>query len=413
MFPQSVDSFMFAPLFEKTAMKPTIKLLFRSILLASALLLTAPYIAQADDAHNAETHSNEAVTNETAEHVTTAHETAAHEGHTQHAAKFDAASMIMDHILDAHDWHLWGEHHSAVSIPLPVILYTDKGLDVFMSSAFHHGESTVEGNYTYKLDGHHIVVVGADGQIDEAATAKIWDFSVTKNVASLLISVALLLGIFLPVAKKYQANPSAAPSGLQSLLEPIILFIKDNIAIPNIGKKNYERYMPFLLTVFFFILINNLLGLVPFFPGGANLTGNISIPMTLAAIVLIIVIVTANKHYWGHILAMPGVPKPILLILTPIEILGFFIRPFVLMMRLFANITAGHIVILSFISLIFIFGEMSPFAGGGISIFSIALVVFMSLLELLVAFLQAYVFTLLSSIYFGSAIEEAHHDEHH
>lgn len=336
--------------------------------------------------------------------------------HNEHGAeqKFDAGKMIMEHILDAHDWHLWGEHHSAVSIPLPIILYTDKGLDVFMSSAFHHGEATVAGKYNYKLDHTHIVAVNEAGLVDEEATAKIKDFSITKNVAAMFISIFLLLTIFLPIAKKYSTNPNTAPSGLQSLLEPIILFIKDNVAIPNIGEKKYEKYMPFLLTVFFFILINNLMGLIPFFPGGANLTGNISVTFTLAAIVLIIVIVTSNKHYWQHILAMPGVPKPVLLILTPIEILGFVIRPFVLMMRLFANITAGHIVILSFISLIFIFGAMSAAAGYGISIFSMLLVVFMSVLELLVAFLQAYVFTLLSAIYFGSAIEEGHHEgEHH
>lgn len=337
--------------------------------------------------------------------------------HDEHKTeRFDAGKMIMEHILDAHDWHLWGEHRSAVSIPLPVILYTDKGLDVFMSSAFHHGEATVTGKSgnMYRLEERHIVAVNADGTVNEETTHSIKDFSITKNVAALLISIVLLLFIFLPIAKKYKQNPNVAPSGLQSLLEPIILFIQENIAIPNIGKKKYEKYMPFLLTVFFFILINNLLGLVPFFPGGANLTGNIAVPMTLAAIVLIIVIVTANKHYWMHILAMPGVPKPVLIILTPIEILGFIIRPFVLMMRLFANITAGHIVILSFIALIFIFGEMSAVAGYGVSVFSVLLVVLMSVLELLVAFLQAYVFTLLSAIYFGSAVEEGHHEgEHH
>jgi len=345
-------------------------------------------------------------------HATTA-ETHTEDASKAHEEKFDAGKMIMEHILDAHDWHLWGDHKNPVSIPLPIILYTDKGLDVFMSSAFHHGEATVNGKYDYKLNHGHIEVVNGAGEKDEAATAAIKDFSITKNVAALFISIILLLFIFLPIAKKYKANPNSAPSGLQSLLEPIILFIQDNVAIPNIGKKKYEKYMPFLLTVFFFILINNLMGLIPFFPGGANLTGNISVTLTLSAIVLIIVIVTSNKHYWQHILAMPGVPKPVLLILTPIEILGFVIRPFVLMMRLFANITAGHIVILSFISLIFIFGSMSAAAGYGVSIFSMLLVVFMSLLELLVAFLQAYVFTLLSAIYFGSAIEEGHHEEHH
>ncbi len=341
----------------------------------------------------------------------------AHEGAETHAVttehheeKFDAGKMIMEHILDAHDWHLWG--HTA--IPLPVILYTDKGLDVFMSSAFEHGHATVQGkHYNYQLHEGHVIAVDAEGNEDAAATHNIKDFSITKNVAALFISIIIMLLVFLPIAARYKENANRAPSGMQSLIEPIILFIQDNIAIPNIGKKKYEKYMPFLLTVFFFILTNNLMGLIPLAPGGANVTGNISVTFTLAAIVIIIVIVTSNKHYWQHILAMPGVPKPVLLILTPIEILGFVIRPFVLMMRLFANITAGHIVILSFISLIFIFGAMSATAGYGISIFSMLLVVFMSLLELLVAFLQAYVFTLLSAIYFGSAIEEGHHEEHH
>lgn len=343
-----------------------------------------------------------------AEHTEETHGSAVAAEHKEEP--FNAGKMIMEHILDAHDWHLWGH----TSIPLPVILYTDKGLDIFMSSKFEHGHATVIGkHYNYQLHEGHVIAVDAEGKEDEVATHNIKDFSITKNVAALYISIIIMLLVFLPVAKKYKANAKSAPSGLQSLLEPIILFIQDNIAIPNIGKKNYAKYMPFLLTVFFFILTNNLMGLIPLAPGGANVTGNISVTLTLAAIVLIIVIVTSNKHYWKHILAMPGVPTPVLFILTPIEILGFVIRPFVLMMRLFANITAGHIVILSFISLIFIFGAMSAVAGYGISIFSMLLVVFMGMLELLVAFLQAYVFTLLSAIYFGSAIEEGHHEEHH
>lgn len=332
-------------------------------------------------------------------------EAAAGEDH----GKFDAGKMILEHIMDAHDWHLWGDHHHPVSIPLPIILKTDKGWDMFMSSAFHHGTQTVKGHYIYTLNNNHIQIVDASGNIDTVATSRLWDLSITKNAASILISVVILLFIFIPIARRYSADPNRAPKGLQSLLEPIIYFIRENIAIPNIGEKKHARYMPFLLTVFFFILINNLMGLIPFFPGGANVTGNISIPFTLAGIVLVVILLTANKHFWHHMLAMPGVPAWVLVILTPIEILGFFIRPFVLMMRLFANITAGHIVILSFISMIFIFGAGSKVAGYGISVFSMSLVVFMSVLELLVAFLQAYVFTLLTAIYFGSAVEEPHH----
>ena len=236
--------------------------------------------------------------------------------------------------------------------------------------------------------------------------------SITKNVASLLVVIALMLIVFISIARRYSRNKNSAPKGLQSWLEPIIIFIRDEIAISSIGKKRYAKYMPFLLTVFFFILISNLMGLIPLAPGGANLTGNIAVAMSLALITFIITLISANKNYWRHVFAMPGVPVWVLFLLTPIEILGVFLRPFVLMIRLFANIMAGHIIILSFFSLIFIFGEMNPWVGMSVSVVSIAFTVFMSMLELLVAFLQAYVFTLLSAIYFGAAVEEHHEHEH-
>lgn len=349
------------------------------------------------------------------EEVETTHEEHAVEGQhaaTEHEAegKFDAGKMILEHIGDSHDWHLFGEGHSSVSIPLPVILYTDKGIDVFSSSNFHHGHEPYQGKYTYKLASPSSIVVLKDGteEVDEEATAKIYDLSITKNVATLFVVAALLLIVFLSVSAAYTRNPNKAPSGLQSFIEPIIMFIRDDVAKPSIGKK-YAKFMPYLLTVFFFILFANLLGLVPFAPGGANLTGNIAVTMVLAVITFIITSINGTWHYWGHIIAMPGVPKPILIILTPIEILGLVLRPFVLMIRLFANITAGHIIALSFFALIFIFGEMHFAAGYGVSIMSIAFAVFMGLMEVLVAFLQAYVFTLLSAIYFGAAVEEAHH----
>jgi F-type H+-transporting ATPase subunit a len=326
---------------------------------------------------------------------------------------FNAGEVITHHISDSHDWHLWGEGcEESVSIPLPVILHTDKGMEFFMSSRFHHGCSLAEGkHYTYKLDEHnHIIPVDADGNKIEGAS--VTDFSITKNVASIMISMLFLVWIFSSVAKGYARRPGQSPKGLQSFMEPIILFVRDNIAIPNIGPKKYEKFMPYLLTAFFFIWFNNLLGLVPIFPGGANVTGNISVTLVLAGITFILIMVNSNKHYWHHVLAMPGVPKWVLVILTPIEILGVIIRPFVLMMRLFANITAGHIVILAFVSLIFIFSKNgeAPAAGYGVAPFSILFVVFMSVLELLVAALQAYVFTLLSAIYIGAALEEGHHD---
>lgn len=326
-----------------------------------------------------------------------------------HAKKFDAGKMIMEHIADAHDWHIAGH----LSIPLPVILYTDKGWDVFSSSKFEHGHATVEGNYKYQLHENAIVVVNEEGAVNEEATGKIWDLSLTKNVASLLFSIALMLIIFISVANAYKKNPNSAPKGLQSFIEPIIIFVRDDIAKASIGEKKYEKFMPFLLTVFFFIWINNLLGLIPIAPGGANVTGNIAITLTLATITFIITLVNGNGHYWRHIFAMPGVPAWVLVLLTPIEILGVFLRPFVLMIRLFANMAAGHIIALSFFSLIFIFAEMNVVAGFGFSIFSTLFTVFMMALELLVAFLQAYVFTLLSAIYFGAAVEEGHHDDTH
>ncbi len=342
------------------------------------------------------------------------HNTVAANGEEKHGKEhtesgFDAGKMILEHVADSHDWHLWGH----TSIPLPVILKTDKGFDMFSSSKFEHGHATVHGKYNYRLEEGSIVIVDELTQtIDEEATAKITDLSITKNVAAMLISMILMLWIFLSVAKAYKRNQGKAPKGLQSFIEPLIMFVRDDVAKPSIGKK-YERFMPFLLTVFFFILINNYMGLIPIFPGGVNLTGSISIAMVLAGFTLLITFIIANKHYWHHVFAMPGVPIPVLIILTPIEILGLFLRPFVLMIRLFANITAGHIIALAFFSLIFIFGEMNTGLGFGVSIFSLVFTVFMGALELLVAFLQAYVFTLLSAIYFGAAVDEGHDVHNH
>ena len=321
--------------------------------------------------------------------------------------KFQPGDMIMHHILDAHDWHILDWKGHAVSIPLPIILlHEGKGLKVFSSSKFDHGHSIYQG---YKLvygKTTSIHFVNEDGTNNDEETAKIWDFSITKNVFSLIFSILLLLSVFITISKRYSKNKNKAPSGIQSLLEPIVIFVRDDIAKSAIGEKEYKKYLPFLLTVFFFIFLNNLLGLIPFFPGGANLTGNIAVPMVLAAMVFIITTLSGKKYYWKHIFAMPGVPKPVLLILTPIEIFGVLLKPLVLMIRLFANITAGHIIILSFFSMIFIFGEMSPVAGYGVSVFSGLFVLFMMTLELLVAFLQAYVFTLLAAMYFGMAVEE-------
>lgn len=340
-------------------------------------------------------------------------ETPSHEeNHGAHSEKFNAGKMILEHVADNHQWHMWGH----TSIPLPVILKTDKGFEVFSSSRFgHEAELSYTGKYyTYALKEGSVVVLDEEvGGINEEATANVMDFSITKNVASMFITMIIMLWIFLSVAKAYKRNPGKAPKGLQSFVEPLIMFVRDDVAKPSIGEKRYERFMPFLLTVFFFVMISNYMGLIPFFPGGVNLTGSISIAMVLAGFTLVITFFVANKHYWQHVFAMPGVPIPVLIILTPIEILGLFLRPFVLMIRLFANITAGHIIALAFFSLIFIFGEMNTGLGFGVSIFSLVFTVFMGFLELLVAFLQAYVFTLLSAIYFGSAIDEGHDVHNH
>jgi F-type H+-transporting ATPase subunit a len=319
--------------------------------------------------------------------------------------KFDVAKTILDHIKDDHSWHLWGH----TSISLPVILYSDKGLEMFSSHNLvdeHHEPAAYQGNYLYKTFEGKIKVVNADGSIDEAATKNVWDFSITKNVASLFLTVFILLLVFLTVAKAYKkTGVISAPKGLQSFMEPIILFVRDEIAKPNIGK-HYANYMPFLLTIFFLIWINNMLGLVPLFPGGANVSGNIAFTMTLAVFTFILVNINGNKNYWQHIFWMPGMHWSMKLFLAPIELLGVFTKPISLMIRLFANITAGHILVLSLICLIFIF--KSIFA----SAIAVPFAVFINMIELLVAFLQAFIFTMLAAMYIGMATEEHHHEEH-
>lgn len=311
---------------------------------------------------------------------------------------FDPTETIMEHISDAHDWHVVGHF----SIPLPVILYTDKGFEFFLSSQFHHGEHDYKGkHYTYRLvDKKKIQVVDASGQIDAEASKNVWDFSITKNVASIFLSVIVLVLLFSSVARAYKKRAGKAPKGFQSFVEPVILFVRDDIAKPNIGHK-YAKFMPLLLTIFFFILFNNLLGLIPIFPGAANVTGNIATTFVLALIVLVVVNINGNKYYWKHILK-PDVPWWLYPIMIPVELVGVISKPFALMIRLFANITAGHIIILSLISLIFVFNTLA------VAPVSLAFVLFMNVLELLVAFLQAFIFTLLTALFIGMAVEEHH-----
>lgn len=327
--------------------------------------------------------------------------------------EFDATEIIMHHISDAHDWHLFdktdkntGEVYP-VSIPLPIILYTQGHLDIFMSSAFHHGHSTVKKDDREYILHHGKIYLAENGALqlnekNEAKNIQPLDFSITKNVASMILSALILILIFVPMAKRYKKNGISAPRGFQGFMEPLILFIKDDIAIPNIGEQKYKKYLPYLITVFFFIWVNNLLGLLP---TGANLTGNIAVTLTLATITMLITNFSGNKNYWKHIFNTPGVPwwlKVPIPLMPLVELVGVIAKPFALMIRLFANITAGHIIILSLMSLIFIFKTV------WISPVSIAFVLFMDALELLVAVLQAYIFTLLSALFIGLAVQEHH-----
>lgn len=326
-----------------------------------------------------------AISNEVERQVETVHD--AHE-----EAAFNVGEMIMHHVSDDYGWHF----ADGLVLPLPIILRTpDRGFEFFSSNNFHNPNHQYD---RYTLSHGHISYIDEDGNELHPL-----DLSITKNVASLLISAILLLVIFLGMAKHYRNGNLYAPKGIGAVLEPLINFIVEDIAKGNIGPK-YQRFVPYLLTVFFFIWINNLLGLLP---GGANLTGNIAVTLMLAVLTFLITIFNGNKTYWGHIFSPPGVPLWLLPIMIPVEIIGMFTKPFSLMVRLFANITAGHIIILSLFSLIFIF---KSFAVGPVSV---AFATIMNVLELLVAFLQAYIFTLLSAMYFGTAVEEHDHEHEH
>jgi F-type H+-transporting ATPase subunit a len=317
---------------------------------------------------------------------------------------FDASTFIMDHIADSHEWHiLTKKNGESVAVYLPVIVYCrEKGLDMFSSKKLAHGHE-YKG---YKLEEEgdlkgRIVTVNKDGRINEGNLP--FDFSITKAVVGLFFAAVIGLLLFLSLSQSYKKTGISHPKGIQRFLEPIILFVRDDIAISNIGIHKYEKYMPYLLTVFFFILINNLMGLVPFPPPfGANVTGNIAVTFVLAVFTFLITQFNGNKNYWRHVFAPPGVPFWLLPIMIPVEIIGIFSKPFALMIRLFANITAGHIIVLSLVCLIFIFKSL------GVAPVSILFVIFMDSLELLVAFLQAYIFTLLSALFISMAVEENH-----
>jgi F-type H+-transporting ATPase subunit a len=333
--------------------------------------------------------------------------------------KTEIKEYISHHLQDSHDFSLFsytndtGEH-VYIGSSLPVILW-DNGLKVFSSSKFHHGETLaeVDGNY-YKLYHSKIYKTDAEGTINydedhHATNVKPIDFSITKNVVMIIVTGLLMLWLFTSLAKSYAKN-NGVPTGMGRFFEPIVLYIRDDIARPNIGEKRYRKYMPFLLTIFFFIWFLNMFGLTPL---GINVTGNIAITFSLAIMTFLITNLTGTKDYWMHQFnplgdSLPWYGKiPLYIILVPIELLGLFIKPFALLIRLYANMQAGHIVLMSLIGLMFIFKSWlgSPL--------SFALAFAISLIEILVALLQAYIFTMLSALYFGFASVEHEHEHEH
>ena len=318
--------------------------------------------------------------------------------------KSEIKSYITHHLEDSYDFSIW--HAMGWEFPLPIILI-DEGVQIFSSSKFHHGEEVAEHNgKNYVIHHNKIYRTDAAGSItidpetDHPTQVKPLDLSITKNVVSILLFSILIFVLFTNVAKSYKGGH--IPNKLGRFLEPLVIFIRDDIAVPNIGEKHYRRFMGYLLTVFFFIWFINLAGLTPL---GVNVTGNIAVTFFLAILTFVITTFSGNQGYWKHIFWMPGVPVLMKIVLMPIELLGMIIKPFSLMIRLYANMTAGHVVIMSLIGLLYIFNNV--FAKGAF----LGLTLFLSIIELLVAFLQAYIFTMLTALYFASAVEE--HDDHH
>ncbi|WP_338406947.1 F0F1 ATP synthase subunit A [uncultured Flavobacterium sp.] len=326
---------------------------------------------------------------------------------------FNAKEMIMHHVKDAHEFHIVEWNNKPITFSLPIILWTNKGLTTFSSSEFHHddsGQQIVERNGNRFVKLHEKIYQLNDGvesvslnekQHPENASLPL-DFSITRNVFMMWVSVVLLLLLFITSARKYRSSESNVPTGIAGFVEPLIVFVRDEIAKPMIGEHKYKKYMPYLLTVFFFIWINNIFGLIPIF-NGANVSGNIAFTLTLALFTFLITTFSGNKNYWKHIFWMPGVPVPMKIFLMPIELIGIFTKPVSLMIRLFANITAGHIIILALMSLIFIFETV------WVSPVSVAFSLFIGVIEIVVTAIQAYIFTVLSALYFGMATEEEHH----
>ncbi|MBR1799727.1 MAG: F0F1 ATP synthase subunit A [Bacteroidales bacterium] len=340
----------------------------------------------------------------------------------QDSTDFDPGAMIIGHVTDAHSWHLFdymssdGSEH-AVAVPLPVILINEGHVDVFMSSKFKHGHADYRG---YRLIGggskrEEVVCVTPEGELvldENGAVVKPVDLSITKTSAAIMVSVILLIVIIFIAKAGYKKRPNQAPRGIQSLVEMLVVFVRDTIVRPTIGEAHYQRYLPYLLTLFFFIFFSNILGLIPIFPAGANITGNIAVTAILAIITFFITNISGNKHYWKDIFNTPGVPAwlKIFPLMPLVEFIGIFTKPIVLMIRLFANMTAGHIVVLGFVVIIFILSNLfGNLVGGAVSVFSVAFMVFIDVLECLVAYIQAFVFTMLTATYIGMAVSEPEH----
>ena len=343
------------------------------------------------------------------EKAVVANETEAKPTDEKSEVKAKILEVIGHHVLDGHDFSLFEYEGHHIGFSLPIILW-DNGVHFFSSSKFNHGEEVAESNGNFYILHHEkIYKTNASGTLtgDEHHPTNLQpiDLSITKGVLTIMIVALLMFLLFTSLARSYAKNGGIS-SGFGRLFEPIVIYIRDEIAIPNIGEKHYKRYMSYLLTIFFFVWFLNIFGLTPL---GINVTGNIAITFGLAVITFVITNLTANKNYWGHIFWMPGVPVPMKIILAPIEFLGTIIKPFSLMIRLYANMLAGHVVLMSIIALMYTFS--SPIG----SPLSFVLAFVLSILEILVALLQAYIFTMLTALYFGAAKEEHHHDEeaHH
>lgn len=440
--------------------------LFILILLIGSWTISAAQEHPTEGSNDTTTHSNNAAHETSLETAGVhgvgahgdAHTCACHEASEEEHGGFDPAATAFHHIGDANVFHVAGNLY----IPLPCILYAPtQGTSFFLSNKFGIGEHgtgekaidryvlydglvmrvaddkfpmgevdidcishrvdtlEVNGKRTEK-DVFQVIYNGECYPLDKKTTwdggmlgggvTSFYDFSITKNVFTMLLMFVLLFWVFSSVAKAYKTRQGQAPKGVQSFIEPIFTFIRDEVAIPFLGHK-YEKYLPYLMSIFFFILGLNLIGQLPIFPGSGNVTGNIGVTAALALFTFFVTNLSGNKHYWEHTLWMPGVPAWIKTILTPVEVMGLFLRPLTLMLRLFANITAGHIVIVIFVGLIFIFGQSGESLGGGIvgTLMAVPLTLFMMAIELLVAFIQAFVFCILTASYISAAIEEPHH----